>query len=179
MIALIARTFIVRYYHKWEFGPTLSSDLFIGLIALIVRTFIVRYYHKWGFGPTLMSIQCQPGWSKFRHMVIYKNASHKLLFVYKFKLQWLPSAKYKVHVYIYTKNKKWRKVFIGAMNRRKMTCPLKYLAKGSKSPYPGSEKIPCKYSARGAKSQPRFSLSADQGRLPSNFFVAGKVFRNI
>ena len=37
----------------------------------------------------------------------------KLVLVYKFKLQWLPSAKYNMHIYIYIqKAKKLRNVFI-------------------------------------------------------------------
>ena len=62
-----------------------------------------------------------------------------------------------------------------------MTCPRKYLSKGSKSPSPGSEKSPCKYSTRGAKSQPRFSHSSDQGKITKQvlpqgiFFVIQKV----
>ena len=55
-----------------------------------------------------------------------------------------------------------------------MTYPLKNLAKVSKSPQPGSEENPCKYSARGAKSQPRFSHSADKGKLPSKCLPQGK-----
>ena len=35
-----------------------------------------------------------------------------MLFVYKFKLQWLPSAKNNVHIYIYTKIKKNAKRFL-------------------------------------------------------------------
>ena len=48
---------------------------------------------------------------------------------------------------------------------KKLTCPRKYLAKGSKSPLPGSEKSPWKNSVRGVKSHPRFSHSADQGKI--------------
>ena len=48
---------------------------------------------------------------------------------------------------------------------KKVAFPQKYLAKASKSPSLGSEKSPCKYSARGANIQPRFSHSADQGRI--------------
>ena len=46
---------------------------------------------------------------------------------------------------------------LGEMDRKKVTCPRKYLSKGFKIPSPRSEKIPCKYSARGAKIQLRFS----------------------
>ena len=56
----------------------------------------------------------------------------------------------------------------------KVTCEQKYLAKGSKSPSQGSEKSPCKYSARGAKSQPRSSHSADQGKITKQVFPQGK-----
>ena len=55
-----------------------------------------------------------------------------------------------------------------------MTCPLKYLSKGLKSPLPGGEKSPCKYSARGANSQPRIDHSADLGKLPIKCFPQGK-----
>ena len=55
-----------------------------------------------------------------------------------------------------------------------MTCPLKYSAKGSKRSCTGSEKIRYKYSARGAKIQPRFSHSADKGKLPSKCLPQGK-----
>ena len=55
-----------------------------------------------------------------------------------------------------------------------MTCPQKYLAKGSKSPLPGSEKSPCKYSAGGVKSQPRFSHPADQGKITNEVLTQGK-----
>ena len=50
----------------------------------------------------------------------------------------------------------------------------KYLAKGSKSPSPGSEKSPCKYSSRGAKSQPRFSHYADQGKITKQVLLQEK-----
>ena len=56
----------------------------------------------------------------------------------------------------------------------KVMLPWKYLTKGSKSPSPGSEKIPCKYSARNARSQPRFSNSADQGNITKQVFLQGK-----
>ena len=56
----------------------------------------------------------------------------------------------------------------------KVTCPQKYLSKGSKSPSPGSEISPCKYSARGAKSQQRFSHSADQGKITKQLLPQGK-----
>ena len=54
---------------------------------------------------------------------------------------------------------------VGRWTDEKVTCPQKYLDKGLKSPSPGSEKIPCNYSARGAKIQPRFGHSADQGKI--------------
>ena len=57
---------------------------------------------------------------------------------------------------------------------KQVTFPQKYLAKGSKIPSPGSEKIPGKYSARGAKIQPRFSHSADQGKITKQVFPHGK-----
>ena len=56
----------------------------------------------------------------------------------------------------------------------KVMCPRKYLSKGSKSPLPGSKKRPCKYSARGTKSQPRFSHSADQGNITKQVLLQGK-----
>ena len=43
---------------------------------------------------------------------VYKNVSQKLVFVYKWKLKWLPSSKDNVHVFIHTKAKKLRNVFI-------------------------------------------------------------------
>ena len=66
-------------------------------------------------------------------------------------------------------------ISLGKWTDERMMCPLKYSAMGSKSPYPGSDKIPCKYSDRGAKSQPIFTHSADQGKLPSNCLPQGKL----
>ena len=47
---------------------------------------------------------------------------------------------------------------------------------------PGSDKSPCKYSARGTKIQPRFNHSADQGKitkqvLPQGIFVIIKKLK--
>ena len=36
---------------------------------------------------------------------VYKNVSQKKVFVYEWKLQWLPSSKYNAHVYIHKKQK--------------------------------------------------------------------------
>ena len=52
------------------------------------------------------------------------------------------------------------------MDRKKITFPLKYLARGEKSFW--------KYSARGSKSQPIFCHSADLGKIPSKFLPQGK-----
>ena len=52
---------------------------------------------------------------------------------------------------------------------KKVTFPQKYLAKGSKSPLPGSEKKPCKYSARGAKSL--LKSRRDRNHLTISHFV--------
>ena len=63
----------------------------------------------------------------------------------------------------------------------KVTCPQKYLAKESRSPPQGRNRSPCKYSSRGAKIQPRFSHSTDQGKITKqvlpqgNFFVIQKL----
>ena len=62
------------------------------------------------------------------------------------------------------------------MDRRYSDVQQKYLAKLSKSPSPGSEKIPCKYSARSAKSQPRFSHSTDQGKIAKQVLSHGNCF---
>ena len=59
----------------------------------------------------------------------------------------------------------------------KVTCLQKYLVKGSKSPSPGSEKNPCEYSSRGEKSQPRFSHSADQGKITKQILLQVKFFK--
>ena len=71
LFALIVRLFILRYYHKWEFGRALTSNLSIDLIALMVRTFILMFYHKSEFGATLMSSHCRPGLSNFPLMLIH------------------------------------------------------------------------------------------------------------
>ena len=47
----------------------------------------------------------------------------------------------------------------------KSDVPMEIFGQGLKIPLQGSEKIPCKYSARGAKIQLRFSHSADQGKI--------------
>ena len=69
--------------------------------------------------------------------------------------------------------------YLGRWTDKKVTCPRKYLAKGSKIPLLGSEKGPCKYSARGAKFQPIVSHSSDQGKITKQVLAAGKFCRNI
>ena len=71
-------------------------------------------------------------------------------------------------------NKQWFQ--LGRWTDKKTMWPLIYSAKGTKSPYPGGEKIPWKYSARGAKIQPKISHSDDIGNLPSKCLPQGKVF---
>ena len=53
--------------------------------------------------------------------------------------------------------------------------PTDIFSQGHKSPSPGGEKTPLKYSARGAKIQPQISHSDDLGKLPSSFLPQGKV----
>ena len=123
-------------------------------MALIVRAFILRYpYYTINFR--------------------YKNVSQSgLFFAYK-------NVKQSVRLFVHKNVTQSASSFLGQLIDGKVTCPQKYLSKVSKSPSPGREKIPCKYSARGAKSQPRLSHSADQGNVTKQAFATGKVCRNI
>ena len=64
---------------------------------------------------------------------------------------------------------------IGAMERRKNDVLTEIFSQWQEKPLDRGKKIPCKYSARGLKSRPRISHSADQGNLPSKCFPQGKV----
>ena len=70
-------------------------------------------------------------------------------------------------------------VCVGATDRQNSDVLTEIFSQGLEIPSPESEEIPCKYSARDAKSQPRISHSADQGKITKQVFAAGKVCRNI
>ena len=73
---------------------------------------------------------------------------------------------------------KYQPGWLGWWTDEKVKCPRKYFSRDLKIPLPRSQKRPCEYSARGAKIQPRFSHSDDQGNFTKQVFAARKVCRN-
>ena len=63
---------------------------------------------------------------------------------------------------------------IGAMDRRKSDVPTEIFSQGLEKPLAREQEKPFKYSARGAKSQPRFGHSTDQEKITKQVLPQGK-----